>query len=93
MKPRHAAALALVGWYLIGPLPKPDGTLDRGAPMSKWEWIESFDSLRDCKKYKHLVTDLQSARASDPNPHVRALYFEAEATVCIATDDPRLKEK
>jgi hypothetical protein len=39
MKPRHAAALALVGWYLMVP-PPMDGnpqTPDLSAPLSKWQ--------------------------------------------------------
>ena len=35
MKPRHAAALALVGWFLMIP-PNTGGSRDEGAPLSKW---------------------------------------------------------
>jgi len=34
MKPRHAAALALVGWYLMMPPWRP--TVDVSAPLSRW---------------------------------------------------------
>jgi hypothetical protein len=39
MKPRHAAALALVGWYLMTPPNTgydPPRSRDDGAPLSKW---------------------------------------------------------
>src|ERR1700722_13568390 len=39
MKPCHAAALALVGWFLMTPPNTgmdPPGSRDEGAPLSKW---------------------------------------------------------
>jgi len=35
MKPRHAAALALVGWYLMMP-PMGNGKVYVTAPLTKW---------------------------------------------------------
>jgi hypothetical protein len=50
MKPRHAAALALVGWYLMVP-PRVYNAgnmlhIEIKAPLSKWERWGSFDSGR-----------------------------------------------
>jgi len=80
MKPRHAAALALVDWYLmIPPLnehsyrPQPD------LPLSEWWQHQSFDSAQEC----------ESACNSDSLPD----RMRANNAKCIATDDPRLKEK
>ena len=36
MKPRHAAALAFVGWYLIMPHLLSDGRADMSVPLSHW---------------------------------------------------------
>jgi hypothetical protein len=36
MKPRHAAALALVGWYLMTPHLKNDQSADMKVPISHW---------------------------------------------------------
>ena len=43
MKPRHAAALALVGWYLM--VPPPDNLT---APISAWEVAASYDTGKHC---------------------------------------------
>ena len=44
MKPRHAAALALVGWYLMMPLKDhPE------APIKYWSQIGSYDSAKECE--------------------------------------------
>ncbi len=40
---RHAAALALVGWYLMYP-PTPN------RPLSQWEILNIFDSATECRK-------------------------------------------
>jgi hypothetical protein len=52
MKLRHAAALALVGWYLMMPPTSPPNsfTINEAAPLSKWYLIESFDSAESCKR-------------------------------------------
>jgi len=43
VKPRHAAALALVGWYLMAPPIRPGGGVDLKAPMSQWDQDDDFD--------------------------------------------------
>ena len=52
MKPRHAAALALVVWYLMMP---PTVTMnsngpDLSAPLSKWVTGEEMNTLSMCEK-------------------------------------------
>ena len=43
MKPRHAAELALVGWYLMVPLiPLNRFRVDIDAPSSKWGTLPEF---------------------------------------------------
>src|ERR1700722_15020161 len=57
MKPRHAAVLSLVGWYLmLPPLTKkgPDSydlPPDTSAPISKWTYsvLDHFDTEEECK--------------------------------------------
>ncbi|MFZ0890081.1 MAG: hypothetical protein WA005_16675 [Candidatus Binataceae bacterium] len=67
-KLRHAAALALVGWYLMTPptVPFPGQVgiraetlmksgrwwTDVNAPLSHWQIAESFDSAEDCEDMK-----------------------------------------
>jgi len=87
MKPRHAAALALVGWYLMAPprFPKDKSpyALDASAPLSRWHSINSFDSAVECKAEKTRLTD----------SHNETLGAIGMASNCIASDDPRLKPK
>jgi|HubBroStandDraft_4_1064222.scaffolds.fasta_scaffold496349_2 hypothetical protein len=54
MKPRHAAALALVGWYLLLPPINLDSkaVLDIDAPFSKWEIYKAFDSAPTVRRAK-----------------------------------------
>src|SRR5271156_2666492 len=56
MNPRHAAALALVGWYLLAPLPQinpathlPTGQADLNVPFRYWMHWSSFDSAKKCE--------------------------------------------
>ena len=53
MKPHHAAALALVGWYLLAP-PITHGRsgkhLERSAPLSKWEILRFAQTEGDCQR-------------------------------------------
>ena len=48
MKPRHAAALALAGWYLMMP-PMGNGKVYVTAPLSMWQIVVSVATLKDCK--------------------------------------------
>jgi len=50
MNPRHAAALALVGWYLMVPQPLPNGNVDFKAPLSHWMQAANFDASGDCDR-------------------------------------------
>jgi hypothetical protein len=55
MKIRHAAALALTGWYLMVPPPKldpltrlPTTEPNFDAPLNLWTTFEIFDSAQQC---------------------------------------------
>jgi hypothetical protein len=52
VNPRNAAMLALIVWYLmIPPSPQTDyEQLAPKAPLSSWEQIDSYATLRQCKK-------------------------------------------
>ncbi len=106
MKRRHAAALALVGWYLMMPpvyqngkeverdIDIGGGHLDETAPLSKWAIVGSFDSAAECEKNLLAGRDLSVM----PEPNLKSQASQAikrrwEFAACIASDDPRLKEK
>jgi hypothetical protein len=97
MKPRHAAVLALVGWYLMTPpLSGRPGSyvVSRGIPLSQWRVEQSFDSATECEqarlenvaKVRQLVE-----KAGHQNPGDDVLVQDAALGKCISTDDPRLK--
>jgi hypothetical protein len=90
----HAAAFALVGWYLMFP-PEQAGTLkiEDQTPISKWQSVRSFDSAQACMSAK--VSEIRQSEVSEETMQTdvarRNLHIKALASQCIATDDPRLK--
>jgi hypothetical protein len=90
MNPRHAAALALVGWYLMTPPYAVDsagraipGTINTKAQLSDWlAYNHVFDSLGECDKERRANP---SFFKDDP---VR--YQANKTALCVRTDDPRL---
>ena len=88
MKPPNAAALVLVGWYLlIAPTfrnPQTDSfTVDLNAPLSAWDFVSNYYGASDCELAERDLLD--TARLY---PNVIAFY-----TLCVPSDDPRLMER
>jgi hypothetical protein len=83
---RHAAALALVGWYLMAPPMTADKKVLTDAPFSGWLIVGSYDSADACS------TNLTKLRVSSEQWE----SWRRERTMrsaCISTDDPRLIPK
>jgi hypothetical protein len=84
MKPRHAAVLALVGWYLLVPPLRHSG-FDDSAPLSKWWAYKNFDTAADCanglEEMSHRSEKYAREHGSKDTSHKNR---------CIASDDPRL---
>jgi hypothetical protein len=120
MHPRHAAALALVGWYLMVPpvIHEEDWQQQHvhptTAPLSEWFTWNSFDTADACTKARSaliasgvdgVVNDYNrwlDGRASSEDLldewantySISSAIMDADGqSLCIATDDPRLKEK
>ena len=149
MKPLHAIALALVGWYLM--IPPSAGNLDgacngksffwnvvgtlstqehlnsetamcnreshrlvANAPLSKWKRAGFDETLAECQaRYEEhqkappngqLMAKLELKDEGKANPSdeelksradslTRFLKAQIAAEKCVASDDPRLKEK
>ena len=92
MNPRHAAALALVGWYLMVPplerLPNGPEVFDLNAPLSQWYRWDFYDTARECWYVdRDLFLRSQSVLRIDPMDDAANAYLQAQ---CIASDDPRL---
>jgi len=95
MRRRHAAALALIGWYLMIPPVSGDRTnsfkLLRKAPLSEWTILNVFDSADSCSRHREQVRALGLKTANKLSESLRAVYDADVLSECIATDDPRLK--
>jgi len=104
MNLRHAAALTLVGWYLMMPpilaigdtndVEHGEWWTQTDAPVFKWQISSSFDSASDCEDLKSKLikrggSEIGHAKANSYN---RAFAVASTQALCIATDDPRLKE-
>jgi hypothetical protein len=96
MNLRHAAALALVGWYLMIPpkacvghlckCRKPgDGCYitEQDAPLVRWQKWKLYSSGTECES-------AQTARVVENYWNYRGGNIYGR---CIESDDPRLKEK
>ncbi len=89
---RHAAALALVGWYLMVPPATPDWRdADPKAPLSEWLTDGSYDNVNDCNEA--IVRLYEQAPIPKPETMSYGLWVQNRQAVCVATDDPRLKGK
>jgi hypothetical protein len=99
MKPRHTAALALVGWYLMMPPPYWSKTNPRNVPLKEWTLFGRYDSAQECSDERSKMIRVQSmALLSDLAESVSdanrpSLSLDFKHAQCIASDDPRLKEK
>src|ERR1700736_5176774 len=89
MKPRHAAALALVGWLLM--LPPVGQKAD--APMREWRIVDRFPTLTACLAAENTVREnylpapestlnnsLAASRRSWRGPHLTHDQAEQELT-------------
>jgi hypothetical protein len=102
---RHAAALALVGWYLMLPPFKPDKTPDPTKPLAQWDIFKGFDSAADCETFRESPNFKTESCwfASDPKTgdfvpwNGKDINFGPRLRICdgrcVSTDDPRLKGK
>jgi hypothetical protein len=101
MKPYHAAALALVAWFLMVPPdhPKLTDTLDwtSQAPLPTWRIVQRFDPKSACERRRlEIISDAKHSIKSDAAAkHPEAVltdYAIANNATCISRDDPRLKK-
>jgi len=91
VKTWHAAALALVGWYLMVPPTVDANHIDPSVPLPKWVVLRAFDTAAACNdaqdQLRYRVSRLNLQIAADA-----AASEAAEFSQCIASDDPRLKK-
>jgi len=85
---RHAAAGALIGWYLIAP-PAINGDISQlatGAPIRAWQVIHQFNSAKECENNLTALRNFSARDSTFPSGNMRL-----QMSFCIASDDPRLQ--
>ena len=87
MKPRHVAALALVGWYLMVP-PYDGERINSDAPISKWTVYIAHDTAQDCEETK--VDQYKRVKAAQKGTDLTLIRRALVSSQCIASNDPRL---
>jgi hypothetical protein len=108
MKPRHAAALALVDWYLLFPPWVAPNTFDAHAPLSKWHQYEGGYERGIGKQRMNDDTGAYESRAecvsdrksivelyrNNPKWHDAEWFVRVwSAAQCVPINDSRLKPK
>lgn len=105
MKSCHATALAIVLWYLMIPPIGADNKVDAHAPLSKWKIGVGFESEKDCDdSVKDAIqnpmtpAEYQAAAQATRKAAMKPLSMaemtkRTQKSICVAGDDPRLKEK
>ncbi len=94
MRLLHAAALALVSWYLMVPVTKDTGHVESNLPLSEWSTIMTFQSKEGCQSGFSALPrtgGVMSFSGDGQNFH-RLSESTLRKAQCIASDDPRLKE-
>jgi hypothetical protein len=96
MNPRHAAALALVGWYLMVPPQTPGGgphTVLFHAPLSKWKVGEGNETKAACEKSRReSIADEKHITDVCEVGSCAVTVVQYAHGHCMADDDPRLKD-
>ena len=92
MKPRHAAALVLVGWFLMVPPTELSRNGERAfnsnAPLNQWYRWDFYADAGECWYVdRDLFLRSESVLRIDPLNDAANAYLEAQ---CIPSDDPRL---
>jgi len=96
---RHAPALALVGWYLIIAAARWDGSKwiePSFTSLAQWQQVDVFDSSAKCQAAKNQHLDDAIAKDLNRMTHPKKDSIEtglAPDYLCVASDDPRLKDK
>jgi hypothetical protein len=97
MNLHHAAALALVGWYLMVPpnVRDPSASAASIEPLDQWLNVRSFDTATACEDARTAMIGSyrEELRKNTNSEHSFIGFSASSATECIASDDPRLKKK
>jgi hypothetical protein len=94
MNPRHAAALASIVWYLMmPPLADEHNPEPWSAPLSQWLTVGEFGSIDTCRSALDEKTIAAGDSAEENDDEAATANRRILKARCIASDDPRLKER
>jgi hypothetical protein len=73
------------------PLDLPRGTVLRGLPLDRWEYQRSFDTARECEKFKDYAPDgFKRAAEKETDPRSKELVLELAEQYsegrCVSSD-------
>jgi hypothetical protein len=95
MKPRHAAALALVAWYLMIPPPRQiDSRFQTNflAPIDKWVQLRRFELESECEAARDDYMKNPPGGVANMLSSKQQAQAVMKAAKCVSADDPRLIE-
>jgi len=81
MNYRHAAALIVLGWYLMIPPRDARGVLQPQSALRKWKRAANYNTAQECEVGKFEALDAKGNGS---------VFLVSK---CIASNDPRLKAK
>jgi hypothetical protein len=97
----HAAALVLVGWYLM--VPPPFDETSPAVPIARWMQWKAFDTAAHCEAVRGEMVGLSRKILFDepagpplhppPDACDKIVANEFLLSECVASDDSRLKGK
>jgi hypothetical protein len=88
---RRAAALALASWYLMTPSSIFPPSVAYNKPLRKWQIVRGFDTADACEDF--LNTFFEESQVKRALNMLEPAYRDYMFAECVASDDPRLKEK
>jgi hypothetical protein len=96
MKARHAAAFALVSWYLlVPPLVNAPYKIDMEAPLPSWKVYQTFGAEDKCETALSSAQSKYNKIADAPIGTIkkgsRAFALQMQFARCVSNDDPALK--
>ena len=81
----------LLGWYLLAPPYGEDLKPNYRAPLGQWSLWVSSDTAKQCERKRE--ESLKRTPGDSNAPGVEVFFARASAAVCIASDDPRLRDR
>jgi hypothetical protein len=84
MKPRHAAALVLLGWYLMVPPTNGPNGFDVDVPLSWWRTLGLYASAEQCEQARQdFIRRSVQAGAIGDQPQADQRIAVAEHSQCF----------